>query len=518
MAATTFAPLRARVQRFVDMVLYRDYYDLGPTLERFSHALATVRDQGTVASTLVEDLCDTLNLSGAALVQLPGGFDPAVLRLIEPSDLIASREFAEDDERAVLVAQLAALDPSALHVSHRQPVVRDPFRGCAALVIIGPGGGEDVSALLLVGRKRGGSGLRYEDRTLLGTVAHQAATALENATLIGGLRTTLSQLRRSTEQLEAARAEKQLLLRQLVDAEERQRAALARDIHDDALQDLMYVIRHSRYCATLASSLSKDEQTLSPAIHRLRDELDQVAEAAATSERKLRDLCAGLYPALLESLGLRYAIGALVEDITTMDGLQVQFECEPDAELLADQLDADTRLHAYRITQEALHNVVRHAASSRAAVQLAVAHTPARPGRAEPPTARIALRLSIADDGKGMPLVLPIDYVELLREGHLGLASMRERAERIGASLNVSPNPGGGTLVDLTIPVSARPTSLEAPRSTGAPEASDALTRRTESLAATQEQSASQLAPVPARPAQAGSADERADTRPPAPS
>lgn len=457
-AATTFAPLRARIQRFVDTALYRDYYDLGQTLQRFSQSLATVRDKNAVASSLLDELSETLNLSGAALVLLPGGLDPAVLRLIEPDDLITRRAYASADTCAQLVRELSQLDEDRLRISQQQPLILDPFPGCEALVVIGPGGNEDVSALLLVGMKHAGR-LRPEDRALLGTVAHQAATALENATLIGGLHTTLSQLRRSTDQLEVARAEQQLLLRELVDADERQRAALARDLHDDALQDLMYVSRHSRYCLDIVAAQMRSGDEMSPAAQRVRDEMDQLAQAAAASERKLRDLCAGLYPALIESLGLRAAIEALPEDVTALGDLVVEAECDPESEPLAAALSSDARLHVYRIAQEAVRNASRHAHAHHVTIRLAATSGVRQRPQSTTALPRNRLVLTVSDDGCGIEL--PIDYVRLLQNRHLGLANMRERADRIGADLKLEPSAAGGTKVVLTIPVSSLSTEMD---------------------------------------------------------
>lgn len=450
LAAGTFPVVRARVQRAVDTVLYRDYYDLGSTLQRFSRSLATVRDMEAVAASLLDDLCATLNLSGAALVMLPGGLDTAVLRLIEPEDLYTRRACSTDAGRQDVVDHLRQLDPAALYASHRLPLALDPWPGCAALVLIGPGGGEEVSAVLVVGRKQGGGPLRAEDRTLLSTVAHQAATALENALLVGGLRTTLAQLRQSTEQLETIRAEQDLLLRELVDADERQRAALARELHDDTLQDLNYTTRHSRLCAGILASLVDAAPAPPPAAHRLRDELEQLAQAAATSERKLRDLCAGLYPAALGSLGLVAALESLADDLAGAGALSIQVVCEPDAEQLAPLLDADAQLHAYRIAQESLRNACRHAHATRAELRLRVVRV-ARRGTASNTAEQQWLQLVVGDDGVG--IALPVDYVALLREGHLGLASMRERAERIDADLVLTRVPEGGTQLTLTIPL-----------------------------------------------------------------
>lgn len=447
-AASTFPAVRGWVQRAVDTTLYRDYYDLAPTLQRFSRSLAALRDLEAVASSLLDDLCETLNLSGAALVMLPGGLDAAVLRLIEPGDLYARRGYNTHLGRREVVEHLRQLDPSALRVSQRQPLALDPWPGCAALVLIGPGGGEEVSAVLAVSRKQGGGPLRSEDRALLSTIAHQAATALENAMLVGGLRTTLAQLRQSTEQLEVIRAEQGLLLHELVDADERQRAALARDFHDDVLQDLAYVARHSRLCAGILASLVEASPAPTPAAQRLRDELEQLAQSAAASERKLRDLCAGLYPAVLASLGLVAALETLAEDLAGTTAMDIQLVWEPDAERLATLLDADAQLHAYRIAQESLRNASRHARAQHAELRLTVVQVKRRVATPNAPE-DWRLRLVIADDGVG--IALPVDYAALLREGHLGLASIRERAERIGADLALTHGPEGGTQLVLTI-------------------------------------------------------------------
>jgi signal transduction histidine kinase len=450
--ATTYAPLRTGIGRFVDAWLYRDHYELGATVQRFSRSLATLRDRDAVAQSLLDDLTETLNLSGAALVFLPGGLEVAALQLIEPGDFFTRGAYGNPAMLRSLAHHLAGLDAAALGLSHQRPLALDPWPDCAALVVVGTGADGEGIALLILGPKRSGGHLRSADRALLATIAHQAATALENAALVGGLQTTLAQLRQFNNQLELARAEQQLLLHEIVQSDERQRAALARELHDDALQDLMYVSRHSRYCASILADAIAHGLVTTPGGHRLHDELEQLAQAAAVSERKLRDLCAGLYPALLESLGLLAAIESLAEEPSV--GLSVRVACEPGVEQLAARFDAATRLHIYRIVQEALRNASRHADAEHAEVRIAAvypsrrvtngARTPALPSR---------LSMTIADDGDGMHL--PIDYVRLLREGHLGLASMRERADRIGAALTMALNPGGGTRITLIIPLPA---------------------------------------------------------------
>lgn len=451
-AAATFAPARATIERGVDSLLYRDHYDLGATVQRFSRSLATIRDQNEVVASLLEDLCDTLKLRGAAFVPLPGGLSAEVLRLVQPGDLEARREFDSGAARNYLASQLAGADPARWQLRDQQPIVTNPWPGCAALVLIRGVSGEEYSSLLALGPKRGGGPLRAKDRVVLGTVAHQTSTALENAVLIGGLQTTLAQLRRSAEQLEAARAEQRLLLREVVDAEERQRADLARDLHDDALQDLLYVTRHSRYCASIIAPDRAPGESFVAQTERLRDELNQLAQAAAGAERKLRDLCAGLYPELLESLGLVAALETLADDLGAAESLDVTVRCEEGADLFAARIDEWTRLHAYRLVQEAVRNAARHAEGHHVVVHLAAGTSRRRASTRTTPPTFSRLIITISDDGHGM--ALPADYTALLRAGHLGLASMRERAERIAAELTLTQGDGGGLVVRLAIPIS----------------------------------------------------------------
>ena len=450
LAAGTFAPARAAIERVVDSLVYRDHYDLGATVQRFSHSLAAIHDQAGVVDSLLDDLCETLNLSGAAFVPLPGGFSRDVLRVLQPDDLEARREYASPQAREALLHSLAELQSTSAWGSNQLPVMLNPWPGCAALVLIRGGSGEALSALLLIGLKRSGCPLRAKDRTVLATIAHQASTALENAVLIGGLHTTMAQLKRSAEQLEAARIEQRLLLREVVDANERQRAALARDLHDDALQDLLYVSRHSRYCAGLMELAQAPDESAATHARRLRDELSQLAQAADGAERKLRDLCAGLYPALLESLGLVAALETLADDLGTAEGTVVTFWCDDGAEHLAARLDGDIQLHAYRIAQEAARNAARHAHGQRIEIRLALAPDTRRGRAGAASHAGSRLLLSVRDDGQCMPL--PVDYTALLRAGHLGLASIRERATRIGADLTLNRHQEGGLCVRAVIP------------------------------------------------------------------
>ena len=465
----------------LDHLLYRDYYELGPTIQRFSQELGALREQDDVVNLLLDGLVETLNLSGVAFVGLPEGLDPGMLRLIEPEDLRPRRDFATPGGSVAVLRGLISVDLAASRLSWAMPLLLDPWPGCAALVLIGPARSGLGLGLLVVGPKRAGGALRRDDRMLLVTLAHQAGTALENAALVAGLRTSLAQVEVSTMQLVAARAEQQLLLRELVNADERQRAALARELHDDALQEALYLIRHSRLGVELLAAFehqpgpmdtaadqlpSAGGAPMSTTLARLHAELSQLAERSVVVEQRLRALCMGLYPALLHSLGLPAALDDLANEHALATGMRVTVECPDDTLDAAGLLDSESALHMYRIAQEGLRNASKHAGASSAHVELALVWAPAAaamgPMGPAGPAGRVGstghhtaphplLQLDIEDDGSGMPL--PIDYAALLRTGHLGLAGMRERAQRIGATLTVTRAPGGGAHIRLCVPI-----------------------------------------------------------------
>lgn len=468
-AVATYTPLRGTLQRGVDTLLYRDYYEFGPTLERFSQELATLRDQEGVASLLLDGLAETLNLSGIAFITLPEGLDQRILGLIEADDLRARRAYALPEGRAEVLGGLASLNLTTLKAAWRSPVLQNPWPGCAALVSIGAAQTNEVLALLVIGPKRTNSPLRADDLALLATLANQSATALANAVLFAGLTTSLKQVQISTEQLVAVRAEQQLLLRELVDADERQRETLARELHDDALQEVLYLIRHSDFCRELADMLegqdmeheeaavtettfsASGERNVSRAttLRRLRQELRHLSERSVVAEQKLRALCLGLYPALLSSIGLTAALEDVGHELEESTRLAISVECSEDVRERVLDFDVETALHIYRIVQEALRNAAKHAHATRAWVRLSTRGS-VNDGRAMRRAGqRELLVVEVEDDGRG--IALPVDYAALLHDGHLGLAGMRERAERIGGTLALRAAASGGACVVLQV-------------------------------------------------------------------
>lgn len=464
--AVTYAPVSRLVQRLVDTAVYRDFYNYEGTLQRFSEKLTVSYDRETIAHVLLDGLVEALNLSAIAFVPLPEGLEQQVLAMIGPDDVRARGAYATEKGQAEMLRRLTLLKVGDARMPPATQMALSPWKGCSALVYIGAASQTGVSALLALGPKASGSQLRREDIALVQTIAHQAATALANAQLVSGLRVSLQQVQLSTQQLMDARTEQELLLHELVNDEERQRASLARELHDDALQEVLYVIRHSQHALRLADALDRTGESLSDAVEetgaptdsktqpastaaRMRHELRELAERSAIAEKKLRALCFGLYPEMLNSLGLTPSLEDLAAQMASIAQMTVRVEFDAVVKQITGRLDPQVSLHLYRIAQECLSNAHKHGQASAATVALDALEAPTDLARWQNRWSWI--RLQVRDNGSG--IALPVDVGASLREGHLGLASMRERAQLIGGRLYFEQAPEGGAQVTVIAPV-----------------------------------------------------------------
>src|SRR6202035_620933 len=173
----------------------------------------------------------------------------------------------------------------------------------------------------------------------------------------------------------------------------------------------------------------------------------------------LRHLITELRPAALDDLGLAAALEALARRAQAIDGLDVQTEINLGPEAGGDEgsasgrrLDPELESTIYRIVQEALTNVSRHAQATKAVVSISE-----RDG---------VLQASVTDDGHGLPDAGRLGPRGDGLEGGFGMSGMRERAELVGGELEFVPASGQGTTARLVVPLAGRP----APPSQGLPE------------------------------------------------
>jgi PAS domain S-box-containing protein len=199
-------------------------------------------------------------------------------------------------------------------------------------------------------------------------------------------------------------------------ASSQERAHLARELHDSVTQALFSMTLVTRTTELL---VDRDPAAAKEKLGSLRD-LQREALA------EMRALIFELRPGNIEHDGLLPALKTHSAALQGRIGLPIVVTSD-----IVDRLPLALEEVLYRISQEALHNVVKHAAARQ--VTLSIEH------------ARGGIRLRIADDGKGFEAARVPD-------GHLGLAGMRARAEKIGASFTVIARPGSGTTIEVTVP------------------------------------------------------------------
>src|SRR6202035_277495 len=169
----------------------------------------------------------------------------------------------------------------------------------------------------------------------------------------------------------------------------------------------------------------------------LREAVETVLDGLGNEIDGLRHLITELRPAALDELGLAAALEALARRAQAVDGLDVQIQVElgqDDGRRLDDELESTI----YRVVQEALTNVSRHAEANSAVVNISE-----RDGY---------VRASVTDDGKGLPNADRLGARGDGLEGGFGMGGMRERAELVGGELEFGPAPERGTRVRLVVP------------------------------------------------------------------
>jgi len=289
-----------------------------------------------------------------------------------------------------------------------------------------------VLSVWLVGVVSGAaaSQLQLAERRLLDAVATQREIAARNAQLSADLATQLEATRALASSLERQREETQRLADMVIRAQEEERGRVARELHDEANQLLAALMTS----VDTAEALSADAG--SPQLRETLARLRRLADAALGD---LQRIATELRPPALDEFGLLPALNRHVRDRVEGSGLRADVQIEGRRR----RLPAAVELALYRIAQEALANVQKHAQAGCVHVRL----------RFLPD----AVRLDVSDDGVGFDTAAGDGA--LARVG-LGLPGMRERASIVGGSVDVSSQPGGGTRVSAHIPLEASAADL----------------------------------------------------------
>lgn len=392
--AVLFQPVRQRLQRGVNRLMYGERDDPYAVLSRLGQRLGGALAPDAVAPTIVESIAAAFKLPYVALA-VPG--IEAVRQ--PPSGLAGSSRLREQPAEASIPGNHGRGDGGGLARSSEPlaawghppayPLVRLPLMHQ----------GQAVGELLLAPRSPG-ENFSLVDRRLLDDLARQAGTALFAAQQTWQAQRLAEDLQRSRERLVTAREE--------------ERRRLRRDLHDGLGPVLASL--------TLKVDAARDELAYdaASAAEMLADLKGDIQAAVGDVRRLAYDL----RPPALDDLGLAASLCLLAERYQSSS---LTITCDLPADL--PPLPAAVEVAIYRITGEALTNVVRHAGAHTCTVRLAVAER---------------IELTIRDDGRG----LPTDAA-----AGVGLLSMRERAAELGGECAVTSGMGGGTTVRVWLPL-----------------------------------------------------------------
>ena len=410
--AGSAVPIYRRIQSLVDWVFYGGWYDYRSAVERITAGLGGLKDAEALAERITGRLRSVLRLDGAYLFVLFQGdalaLQPARDEISRPMpDPLPAfpaqgflAEYLRQQPDPVTIEE-ARTNLSEAPLTKAERGTLDFLRQSLLVPVTDS---KQLLGLLALGQRQGGERFSAEDHGILRIVARHAAAAIENIQLLRELR------------MHAAEVEK--LHRQLLHAREDERKLLARELHDEAIQALVGL---NYRLAQMEDGAAGDMQA----------EVRQIVE-------DLRGMIRTLRPPALDNFGLVTAIRSHVRELGEAgdDTARIDLRVEGDAERW---LPEDIQLCLYRVMQEALINVEKHAFARH--VQVALNIQPKE------------VTLEIRDDGRGFRL--PQHLGSLLEQDHFGLVGLRERLESVHGSLQIFSSPGEGTRLAASVPLPA---------------------------------------------------------------
>lgn len=272
-----------------------------------------------------------------------------------------------------------------------------------------------VSISIGAGLVDAASGLSITDTSLL-----SIQIGLIGISMIG-----VFQMVRVNREMRAAREENARLA--VAEAVAKERLRFARELHDSVTQELFSMTLHAR------TTLKNLDRTGTPADDPTRQQVKILSDLAQAALAEMRMLIFELRPGALAEEGLVNAVRKLAAAVSAREEIAIDVDAPIDRLILGTQAEE----HLYRLVQEALNNVVKHAGARRAIVRITLAEG-------------AKLVVEIRDDGKGFDPALA-------HPGHMGLETMTARTREMGGDHAIITAPGTGTTVRVTVPLDPRP-------------------------------------------------------------
>jgi len=413
-------PLRYVIQEKVDRFFYRETYDYRQILFTFSDKISNVLDLGELAQSILDPIVKAMHIKQAALL-LPeiesGDFNTQFIQRAAPKEPLTKLRFTSDSpivtwlatEGKVLRLELIEIIPQFKGLWETERVAFKAAEVELFCPIMSKG---NLIGIMAVGKKQSDSPYSEEEVGLFMTMANQVAVAIENARMLDSLKNERLRVRR--------------LLAQTVHAQEEERKRISIDLHDSVAQWLIGASYRAQTCSELLSGRDNGEA---------QGELAAMESTIDKSLKELRRVLTGLRPPALDELGLVHALRQSLEDLRT-DGIDCQFS-EADTPV---RLPSSIEIAVYRIVQEALANVRKHAKATKVNLHLRF-----QTGR---------LLVEVHDNGRGFDLSQTLDSA--ISVGHMGLLGMKERVEALGGDIRIKTGEGAGTAIILSLPVQSQ--------------------------------------------------------------
>ncbi|MDR1316803.1 MAG: sensor histidine kinase [Spirochaetales bacterium] len=223
-------------------------------------------------------------------------------------------------------------------------------------------------------------------------------------------------------------------------AQEQERSRLARELHDTVAQDLW---RLSFQTDRIGGAAGEEERRLL---------CREVVEGQRELIKRVRAICNTLIPPDFQRQGLAGALRGLCYNFRQRTGIECALTVQEGLEL--DPLGAEAQLQCFRVVQECLMNIEKHARAREAAVL--VSNGGRGKGRGEPGGPAV-LRINVSDNGRGFPVPDGDSRLRLRTAGHLGLWTMYERAAALGGTLAIDSEEGEGAHITLEVPLVQNP-------------------------------------------------------------
>ena len=373
-------------------------------LNSVSEELTSELDLERILPTVLKIAQNLVRADGGAIALLDRESERMVFSYLEnlPTELQGTTIRLDE---GLTGAVIAGGKPILVNKYPEFPQALEQFVAAGIVSIVGVPlirGGQSYGVLLLTSLKRVKS-FSERDIAFLEAIGRQAAIAIENAYLYTNMRFYVQQVTR---------------------AQENERRRIARELHDDTIQNLIVL---SRRTWELAQEEGFDEET-SDQVLGVQEALDQMIVNCRNFSQDLR-------PSILDDLGLVPALRGLVTQLTKQSGITADFRVYGDL----GRLPPEHELTLYRIGQEALSNVKRHSGATHVKVNIRFSED--------------ETSLELSDNGAGFRV--PNLTSNLAAAGKLGLIGMMERARLLGGDLRVQSEPGEGTCVMVSVPVGA---------------------------------------------------------------